>query len=37
VIFGAVTGVLLAVAALASMVPALRAAKVNPSVALRAD
>jgi ABC-type antimicrobial peptide transport system permease subunit len=37
VIFAAVTGVLLAVAALASMVPALRAAKVNPSVALRAD
>ncbi len=37
VIYGAVTAVLLAVAALASMVPALRAAKVNPSTALRGE
>jgi predicted permease len=37
VIFGAVTAVLLGVAALASMVPALRAARVNPSVALRGE
>ncbi|HKV75426.1 MAG TPA: ADOP family duplicated permease [Gemmatimonadales bacterium] len=37
VIYGTVAAVLLAVAALASMVPALRAAKVNPSTALRGE
>jgi predicted permease len=37
VIFGAVAAVLLLVAAAASMVPARRAARVDPTVALRAD
>jgi putative ABC transport system permease protein len=36
-VFGVVTGVLLAVAGLASAVPALRATRVNPNVALRTE
>ena len=36
-VFAVVTGTLLAVAALASVIPALRAARVDPNVALRAD
>ena len=37
VVFGAVTGALLVVAVVASMIPAIRGAKVDPNVALRAD
>jgi len=36
-VFGAVVGVLLAAAVLASLVPALRAARVDPNVALRSE
>jgi predicted permease len=36
-VFGAVTAVLICVAGLASMVPGLRAARVDPNVALRAE
>jgi ABC-type antimicrobial peptide transport system permease subunit len=36
-VFGAVTGVLLAVALLASAIPALRASRVNPNSALRSE
>ena len=37
VVFGAVTAALLAVAILASMVPAIRGARVDPNAALRAE
>ena len=37
VVFGAVTGALLVVAVLASIVPAIRGARVDPNAALRAD
>lgn len=37
VVFGTVTGTLLAVAVVASLIPAIRSARVNPNAALRAD
>lgn len=36
-VFAIVTGVLLAVAGFASAIPALRAARVNPNIALRTE
>ena len=37
VVLGTVTGALLVVAVVASMIPAIRGARVDPNVALRAD
>ncbi len=37
IVFGGVVAVLLATATLASLVPALRAARVDPNVALRSE